>query len=192
MKAITRRSTRIVAGLLACCAILVAFAGPTIASHVHVSVATVDEVAIGETVAIPVALRTADGSPLAGTVVTFYLHMAFAGVEGEAEIGRVVTDESGVASLAYRPRLAGHHELRMEYLAAGATEVETTSTVIEVTGGAQLYHSPAGVDVPGVGVELLMVVLATVWTILFWVVLRLVAIARAGGEAGEVGLEARR
>jgi len=192
MKAITRRSTRIVAGLLACCAILVAFAGPTIASHVHVSVATVDEVAIGETVAIPVALRTADGSPLAGTVVTFYLHMAFAGVEGEAEIGRVVTDDSGVASLAYRPRLAGHHELRMEYLAAGATEVETTSTVIEVTGGAQLYHSPAGVDVPGVGVELLMVVLATVWTILFWVVLRIVAIARAGGEAGEVGLEARR
>jgi len=192
MKAITRRSTRIVAGLLACCAILVAFAGPTIASHVHVSVATVDEVAIGETVAIPVALRTADGSPLAGTVVTFYLHMAFAGVEGEAEIGRVVTDESGVASLTYRPRLAGHHELRIEYLAAGATEVETTSTVIEVTGGAQLYRSPAGVDVPGVGVELLMVVLATVWTILFWVVLRIVAIARAGGEAGEVGLEARR
>jgi len=192
MKAITRRSTRIVAGLLACCAILVAFAGPTIASHVHVSVATVDEVAIGETVAIPVALRTADGSPLAGTVVTFYLHMAFAGVEGEAEIGRVVTDESGVASLTYRPRLAGHHELRIEYLAAGATEVETTSTVIEVTGGAQLYRSPAGVDVPGVGVELLMVVLGTVWTILFWVVLRILAIARAGGEAGEVGLEARR
>jgi len=192
MKAITRRSTRIVAGLLACCAILVAFAGPTIASHVHVSVATVDEVAIGETVAIPVALRTADGSPLAGTVVTFYLHMAFAGVEGEAEIGRVVTDESGVASLTYRPRLAGHHELRIEYLAAGATETESTTTVVEVTGGAQLYRSPAGVDVPGVGVELLMVVLATVWTILFWVVLRIVAIARAGGEAGEVGLEARR
>jgi hypothetical protein len=192
MKAITRRSARIVAGLLACCAILVAFAGPTIASHVHVSVATVDEVAIGETVAIPVALRGTDGSPLAGTVVTFYLHMAFAGVEGEAEIGRVVTDESGVASLTYRPRLAGHHELRIEYLAAGATEAESTSTVIEVTGGAQLYRSPAGVDVPGVGVELLMVVLATVWTILFWVVLRIVAIARAGGEAGEVGLEARR
>jgi hypothetical protein len=192
MKAFTRRSTRTAAGLLACCAILVAFAGPTIASHVHVSVATVDEVAIGETVAIPVALRGTDGSPLAGTVVTFYLHMAFAGVEGEAEIGRVVTDESGVASLTYRPRLAGHHELRIEYLAAGATEAESTSTVIEVTGGAQLYRSPAGVDVPGVGVELLMVVLATVWTILFWVVLRIVAIARAGGEAGGVGLEARR
>jgi len=192
MKAITRRSTRTVAGLLACCAIVVALAGPATASHVDVSVTTVGEVAVGEKVAIPVALRTRDGSPLAGTVVTFYLHMAFAGVEGEAEIGRVVTDESGVASLAYRPRLAGHHELRMEYLAAGATEAESTTTVVEVTGGAQLYQSPAGVDVPGVGVELLMVVLATVWTVLFWVVLRIVAIARAGGQAGDVGPGARR
>lgn len=192
MKAISRRSTRIVAGLLAGSAIVVAFAGSAIASHVHVSVATVDDVAIGEAVAIPVALQRTDGSPLGGTVVTFYLHMAFAGVEGEAEIGRVVTDERGVASLTYRPRLAGHHELRIEYLAAGATEVEATSTVIEVTGTAQLYRSPAGVDVPGVGVELLMVVLATVWSILFWVVLRIVAIARADGEAGDVELEARR
>ena len=191
MKVVTRRSARTVIGLLASLAILAAVAGPAIASHVDVSVTNVGEVAFGETVAIPVALRTRDGSPLAGTVITFYLHMAFAGVEGEAQIGRVVTDESGVATLAYRPRLAGQHELRMEYLAAGGTEIESTTTVIEVTGGAQLYHAPAGVDVPGVGVELLMVVLATVWTILFWVVLRIVAIARAGGEA-DAGLEARR
>jgi hypothetical protein len=93
-----------------------------------------------------------------------------------------MTDERGVATLAYRPRLAGHHELRMEYLAAGNGEIESTSTVIEVNGTAQLIHSPAGVDVPGVGVELLMAVLATVWSILFWVILRIVAIARAGGQ----------
>jgi len=192
MKSITRRSVTTVTRLLAPWAILVAFAGSAIASHVDVSVATVGEVTVGETVAIPVALHTMDGSPLAGTVVTFYLHMSFAGVEGEAEIGRAVTDEDGVASLAYRPRLAGHHELRMEYLAAGRSDIESTTTVIEVTGGAQLYHSPAGVDVPGVGVELLMVVLATVWSILFWVVLRIVAIARAGGEVREAALGARR
>ena len=192
MTTITRRSTRTATGLLASLAILIAVAGPAIASHVDVSVTSVGEVSVGQTVAIPVALRSRDGSPLAGTAVTFYLHMAFAGVEGEAEIGRVVTDADGAASLAYRPRLAGHHELRMEYLAAGGSDIESTTTVIEVTGGAQLYHSPAGVDVPGVGVELLMVVLATVWTILFWVVLRIVAIARAGDEAEEAGLEARR
>ena len=192
MRTITRRSARTATALLACWVILVALTGPVVASHVDVSVATVGEVAVGDTVAIPVALRTTDGSPLAGTVVTFYLHMAFAGVEGEAEIGRVVTDEGGGASLAYRPRLAGHHELRMEYLVAGGTEIESVMTVIEVTGGSQLYHSPAGVDVPGVGVELLMVVLATVWSILFWVVLRIVAIASAGGAAGDARLEAGR
>jgi len=187
MTTVLRRSAGTVAVVLAGWALFVGIAGPAIASHVEATVTSVGEVSVGETVAIPLALHSRDGTPLAGTVVTFYLHMAFAGVEGEAEIGRVMTDESGVASLTYRPRLAGHHELRIEYLAAGATEAESTSTVIEVTGGAQLYRSPAGVDVPGVGVELLMVVLAVVWTILFWVVLRIVAIARAGREADAAG-----
>jgi hypothetical protein len=187
MTTLFRRFARTVAALFASLMLVVGIAGPAIASHVDVSVTSVGEVSVGETVAIPVALHSRDGTPLAGTVVTFYLHMAFAGVEGEAEIGQVMTDERGVATLAYRPRLAGHHELRMEYLAPGNREIESTSTVIEVTGGVQLVHSPAGVDVPGVGVELLMAVLATVWSILLWVILRIVGIARAGGEARTTG-----
>jgi len=187
MTTVARRSAGTIAVVLAGWALVVGIAGPAIASHVEATVTSVGEVSVGETVAIPVALHSRDGTPLAGTVVTFYLHMAFAGVEGEAEIGQVMTDERGVATLAYRPRLAGHHELRMEYVAAGDGETESTSTVIEVTGGAQLVHSPAGVDVPGVGVELLMAVLATVWSILFWVILRIVGIARAGGEADRGG-----
>ena len=143
-------------------------------------------------VRIPVDLRAEDGTPLPGTTVTFYLHMAFAGVAGEAEIGRAVTDETGVANLAYRPRLAGHHELRMEYVTPGDAKAEVVSTAFDVTGGEQLYRSAAGMDVPGVDVGLLMAVLATVWSILFWVVLRLVAIARAGGEARTPGLDQTR
>ncbi|OGO51641.1 MAG: hypothetical protein A2V84_01225 [Chloroflexi bacterium RBG_16_70_13] len=192
MTTAVRRSAGTVAVALAVWALFVGIAGPAIASHVEATVTSVGEVSVGETVAIPVALHSRDGTPLAGTVVTFYLHMAFAGVEGDAEIGQAMTDELGVATLAYRPRLAGHHELRLEYVAAGDGEIESTSTIIEVTGGVRLVHSPAGVDVPGVGVELLMAVLATVWSILFWVVLRIVAIARAGGQAGDAGLEARR
>jgi len=192
MTTLFRRLARTVATLFASLVLIVGIAGPAIASHVDASVTSVGEVSVGETVAIPVALHSRDGTPLAGTVVTFYLHMAFAGVEGEAEIGQAMTDELGVATLAYRPRLAGHHELRMEYLAAGDGEIESTSTVVEVTRGVQLVHSPAGVDVPGVGVELLMAVLATVWSILFWVILRIVGIARAGGEAGEAGFDAKR
>ena len=184
MITITRRSVRIVAGLLAAGAIAVSLAGPALASHVLVQTSTPGEGILGGIVNVPVTLQSPDGAPLQGTTVIFYLHASFAGVEGEAEIGRAMTDENGVASIAYRPRLAGHHEIRMEFVAPAGGEVEVTSTAIDVTGGGQLYRSPAGVDVPGVGVELLMVVLAIVWSILFWVVFRLVAIARGGGEVG--------
>ena len=184
MITITRRSARIVAGLLAAGAIAVSLAGPALASHVLVQTTTPGEGTVGGIVNVPVTLQSPDGAPLRGTTVIFYLHASFAGVEGEAEIGRAMTDENGVASLAYRPRLAGPHEIRMEFVTPAGGEVEVTGTVIDVTGSGQLYSSPAGVDVPGVGVELLMVVLAIVWFVLFWVAFRLVAIARGGGEGG--------
>lgn len=188
MNVITRRAVRTAIGVLAVGAIAVAMAGPALASHVLTRTTIPAEGKVGEALRIAVDLRAGDGTPLPGTTVIFYLHMSFAGVVGEAEIGRAVTDETGVANLAYRPRLAGHHELRMEYVAPGDGEVEVVSTTFEITGGEQLYRSAAGIDVPGVDVGLLMAVLATVWSILFWVALRLVAIARAGGGSGTPGL----
>jgi len=192
MNLITRRAVRTAIGVLAIGAIAVALAGPALASHVAVRTTVPDEGALGEVLPIAVDLRAEDGTPLPGTTVIFYLHMSFAGVVGEAEIGRVVTDETGVASLAYRPRLAGHHELRMEYVTPGDGEVEVVSTTFDVTGGEQLYHSAAGVDVPGVGAGLLMATLATVWTVLFLVALRIVAIARARDESGTPVLDQAR
>lgn len=187
MNVITRLAVRTAIGVLAVGAIAVAMAGPGLASHVAVRTTVPDEGTVGEVLHIPVELRAGDGTPLPGTTVIFYLHMSFAGVVGEAEIGRAVTDETGVANLAYRPRLAGHHELRMEYVTPGDGEVEEVSTAFDVAGGEQLYRSAAGIDVPGVNGGLLMAVLATVWSILLWVAFRLVAIARASGEARTPG-----
>lgn len=187
MNVITRRAVRAAIGFLAAGAIAVALAGPARAAHVLVHATVPTEMTVGEVVRIPVALRAADGAPLQGTTVTFYLNASFAGVVGEAEIGRAVTDETGVATLVYKPRLAGRHEIRMEYVAPGESDVEVTSTVFDVTGGEQLYRSTPGVTIPGMSVELLMAVLGTAWAILFWVALRLVAIARAGRETGVTG-----
>ena len=192
MNVITRRAIRSAIGVLAVGALAAALAGPALASHVLVRTTAPSDVTVGEMVNIPVTLQAADGAPLRGTTVTFYLHASFAGVTGETEIGRAVTDENGVAILAYRPRLAGRHELRMEYVSPGEQEVEVVSTAFDVSGGEQLYRSAAGVDVPGVDAGLLMAVLATVWSILLWVALRLVAIARAGGESTVPGLDQTR
>lgn len=188
MNVITRRAVRTAIGILAVGAIAVTMAGSAFASHVAVRTTLPGEGVVGELLQIPVALQALDGTPIQGTTVIFYLHMSFVGVVGEAEIGRAVTDETGVANLAYKPRLAGRHELRMEYVSPGEQEVEVISTAFDVSGGEQLYRSAAGVDVPGVDAGLLIVVLATVWSILLWVALRLVAIARAGGESTVPGL----
>lgn len=187
MNAITRRAVRTALSVLAVGAIAAAMAGPASASHVTAHTTVPDEGRVGEVLRIAVDLRAKDGTQLPGTTVTFYLHMAFAGVAGEAEIGRAVTDETGVASLAYRPRLAGHHELRIEYVTSGDGEVEVITTAFDVTGGEQLYQSAAGIDIPGVDSGLLMAVLAIVWSILLWVGFRLVAIARAGGASRRSG-----
>lgn len=192
MNVITRRAVRVAISFLAVGAIAVALAGPALASHARVRITVPTDVIVGETVRMPFALQALDGAPLQGMTVVFYLHASFAGVAGEAEIGRAVTDETGVATLAYRPRLAGHHELRMEYVTSGDGEIEVFTTAFDVTGGEQIYSPAAGLDVPGLNVGLLMVVLATVWSILFWVALRLVAIARAGGESRTPGLDQTR
>jgi hypothetical protein len=150
---------------------------------VTVSITTPDNVTAGQEMQIPVILRNGDGTAVPGAAVTFYLHASFGGVTGEAEIGRAVTDESGVATLTYRPRLAGHHEIRMAYLAPGDDEAQEAITAFDATGDAQLYRSQPAISIPGLNVGLLLAVVATVWTILFAVALRIVAIARAG-DAG--------
>jgi hypothetical protein len=184
-----QRSVRTAIAFLTGGAIVAALAAPALASHVLTRTTVPDEAIVGQTVQIPVVLESLDGAPLQGTTVVFYLHVSFAGVEGEAEIGRAVTDEHGVAALAYRPRMAGHHQLRMEYASPEGGELEVISTVFDVSGGEQLVRSHEGVAIPGVGGGLLMAVLATVWSILLWVAFRLVAIARAGGEPGVPGID---
>lgn len=183
----TRRSIRGLISFAAAGGFALAMAGSVLASHVHVSTTAPGEGSLGEMVRIPVALQAEDGAPLEGTTVVYYLRVVFAGVTGEAEIGRAVTDATGVATLAYRPRVAGHNEIRIEYVTPGEGAVEVVSTAFDVTGAAQLYRSSASVDIPGVNGGLLMAVLGTVWSILLWVVLRFVVIARAGGKADAPG-----
>jgi hypothetical protein len=161
----------------------VAFAAPVVASHVVVRTSFPSTGTVGQIVALAIDLRTPEGAPLSGTTVTYYLHMSFGGVEGQAEIGRAVADDSGVATIQYQPRAAGLHEVRMEYLAPGATTAEEVVATFDVAGGTQLVRSAGGADIPGINSGLLMVVLGTVWLILLSVAFRLVAIARAGGAS---------
>lgn len=192
MNATIGRGARAAFVVLAVGVMSVAVAGQALASHVVVRTAFPGAGSVGQNVSLAVDIHTPDGAPIPGTMVTYYLHMSFAGVEGEAEIGRALTDDAGIAIISYKPRAAGTHTVRMAYLAPGASAAEEVVATFEVAGGTQLYRSAGGVDVPGINAGLLMVVLGTVWLILASVAFRLVGIARAGSEAGPPQRAARR
>lgn len=158
--------------------------GSAEAAHVELNVAPAGELTVGSPAETQVTLLTADGAlPVAGATVRLYREASFAGATGEVEVGRAITDENGVAILSYEPRTAGEHQMRIEYLPTGATEPEETTWTQSVAATTeQLYQSTSGIQVPGINVWILMAVLATVWTILLSVALRVVAIARDGGE----------
>ena len=177
------RVARPALALLAAGAMTIILAVPVLASHLVVRTSFPSAATVGESVSLAVDLGTADGAPLAGATVTYYLHMSFAGVEGDGVIGRAVTDDAGIAAIRYLPRAAGLHEVRIEYLAPNAATVEEVLGTFDVAGGEQLVRSSGGVDIPGINPGLLMAVLGGVWLILLSVAFRLVGIARASGRA---------
>lgn len=187
MSATLRRPARALLIAAAVGALTVALAGQAVASHVVVRTAFPTAGTVGKMVSLAMDIHAPDGAPLSGAMVTFYLHMSFAGVEGEAEIGQALTDDAGIATIRYEPRAAGTHEVRMVYLGDGATTPEELFATFDVAGGTQLYRSAGGPDIPGINPGLLMLVLGAVWLILLSVSFRLVAIARAGGSTEAAG-----
>ena len=178
-----RRVARPALAVLAAGAMTVMLAVPALASHLVVRTSFPSAATVGESVSLAVNLGTPDGAPLVGATVTYYLHMSFAGVEGEGVIGRAVTDDVGIGAIHYLPRAAGLHEVRIEYRAPGAATVEEVLGTFDVAGGEQLVRSAGGPDIPGINPGLLMAVLGGVWLILLSVAFRLVGIARASGRA---------
>jgi len=156
------------------------------ASHTTLDVVAPGQLTVGDSVDIRAVLHSADdGHPVAGATLTFYMKASFGGVEREAVLGRAVTDKNGVALLPYQPRSEGKHLIRIQYSTPGANQPEEVTWSHSVAGTTQqLYRSTAGVQIPGLNAWLLMAVVAGVWTILLSVALRVIAIARAGAEAG--------
>jgi hypothetical protein len=182
MKSIATRATLI---SIALCAALFGLAGTATASHVVLEIVGPAQLSVGQATDIRAMVHSiADGQPMAGETVTFYMRTSFDGVNGQLELGKVVTDRDGVAVLRYEPRSAGEHEIRAEYSTPGEGEPEVATWSHAATGTAQLYHSTAGVQVPGFDDRVIVVVVSAVWLLLFSVALRVIAIARAGDDAG--------
>jgi hypothetical protein len=155
-----------------------------------VEVSASDQLEVGQPAQLQIALRSADGAQHPANVpVTVYTEVSFGGVTGEVELGTALTDANGVAILDFEPRLAGEYELRIEYLHSGDAEPEVATAVVTVAGASQLYQSTSGIQIPGLNVWLIIALVGSVWSILFSVGLRVLAIARASANGEEAVAE---
>jgi hypothetical protein len=168
-------------------------AGTASASHVVVDLTIPDQVAIGQPTQVAAHFHSdSDRSPIAGMTVMFHEEVTFGGVTSDVELGGAVTDENGVAALAYQPRTAGTHEIHVRYAYNDGEEEDAAASLTVPATGQQLYRSTAGVKIPGLNVWLLMALVAVVWAILLSVAFRVIAIAHDDelpplGRAGSIG-----
>lgn len=138
------------------------------------------EMDLGQRTTLEVRLHGSGAVP--GAEVVFVSPVRFAGTEGEAVLGRAVTDAEGMARLTYLPRREGETTIIARFAGNGqygATEV-SGQTVVR-PGGPQ-YTPRAGVRVPGINVGLLAAVLGAVWATYLMVMGLVWRIARRGHQ----------
>jgi mono/diheme cytochrome c family protein len=162
-------------------------AGTAAADHLVVDVVGPDSAALGDELEIRTSVRYFEsGEPAPDVEVVFYSDASFVGVSGEIELGRVTTDEAGVAIFLLRPVVSGTHAIRIEAIAG--PEVQPESVSIPVTVGGQLVRSEAGVDIPGFGGWIVTAIIGLVWAIMLVAVLRIIGVARAGPSRRRLSL----
>lgn len=182
-----RRLPRLVPVGLLVAAFILLQAGPALADHLAVDVSAPDSAAPGERFEIRASVRLLEsGDPVEGVEILFYSDARFAGVAGEIELGRSVTDAAGVAVFPLDLAVSGTHAIRVEAIAG--PEIQPESVSIPVTVGGQLVRSEAGVDIPGFGGWIVAAVIALVWAIMLLSVVRVVRVARAGPAQRRFGL----
>jgi hypothetical protein len=172
-----------VAAVLAATFVLV---GTAAADHVTVNLSVIQQPAIGQQAQVRGEFHShPGGAPIAGMTVVLHEQITAFQVTSDVELAQAVTDANGVATLTYNLTVAGDHELHVRYTNGDAAPEDASVTVTVPASSQQLYQSTAGVSIPGLNVWLLMAVVATVWTILLTVAVRVFNIAysyKSGSE----------
>lgn len=138
-----------------------------------------------DAVSIPARLTDAEGNPLGNAPVDFSVSTDFFG-ERPAELGTVVTDATGTATLVYEPTWEGTHEITASYGGDATHAASETTSTVDVSGPFPRYApesmrlealqrwAPAGA----------ILLATTVWALLAFVAVRTMSgIARAGARA---------
>lgn len=147
--------------------------GVAAAQSFDVDVSAPDEGALGETIQLTAIVHDQAGEPVDDVELVFFSNANFAGVGGLVELGEVRTNELGVAVFEYQLRQLGTHTITIE----GGGEPNVVS--IHVTVGGQLYESSERLAlIPGGGGWTVTAVIAFVWSIMIFVGVSVIRVAR--------------
>ena len=95
----------------------------------------------GQPITISTLLQDPDGKPISDAPVSFSLNITFLIGKGLAEIGQVVTDENGTATITYTPHLAGYIPVVARYQTGSGKFITAVSTVKLESEPAQSYRN---------------------------------------------------
>ncbi|MBI2865868.1 MAG: hypothetical protein HYX99_00710, partial [Chloroflexi bacterium] len=140
------------------------------------------EPVVGQELALAARVRDPSGAGVPGVEVVFTTTATFLNAESELELGRAVTDERGITTFSYLPRSEG--EITVSALFAGNDQYRkrAASGQMVVLPGLPQYHQEIGLRVPGVGVWLLVALMAGIWGTFLWALGQVRVIFREGQE----------
>ena len=150
------------------------------------------EPVVGEESAIVAYLLDPAGNPIQGELVTFSVDAEFMNTIGRLDIGRMYTDENGLALLVHTPKLSGEKSVKASFAGNEIFAPAQSIRSIEVAAGDETYEQEAIFRIPGVNIGIVVVVLIAIWSTYLSVVGLFWLISRAGsgeGPEAEIGYD---
>jgi len=148
------------------------------AGHLIIEVGGPDEAVIGEEIEITATVRDSEtGEPVHGAVVVFYGDASFIGVTGDIELGRVASNEIGVATYITDFTVSRNHTIRAEI--ADDPDVAPAAVSINIAIGSQLISTEPIVELPAVGGWVVRLVMGGVWAVMIVAALWIVRVSRS-------------
>lgn len=139
-----------------------------------------EQATLGDEVEVTALLRDASGRPVPRATIILWNSSEFLSVGGAITLGEAMTDAQGRVVFSYEARTEESITLNAYFPGDSRYSGAQASAEMSVQGSAQLYQSTAGIQVPGLGVWLLVGLLGIVWTIFLVVMVFLALIVRAG------------
>ncbi|MBI4289488.1 MAG: Ig-like domain-containing protein [Chloroflexi bacterium] len=140
------------------------------------------EVRLGDTVTVRVTARDGQGRPVAKATILMFSPAQFGAASGEMKLGQVSTDASGQATFTFQARRQGPQTIVARFSGNGKYSTAENSVALTVSGSGHLYEQKAGVEIPGLGVWVLIMLLGGFWSAYLFVMALLTRIARKGEQ----------